>query len=219
MDLIAVPKNATSSLISLIKKNIYCSPITTKSNDPCFGNIVNCLTYHESFRSFDNCQIDSSATPTNFHTATIDFELLYNEISIAHLEQNRGIFNIKNFAQMKEIIVGFDERSMQLPGLLVYLHQFVNFHNLVFNELKTFNPSKTVQALGFEARKITTAVFQNIFLDFFKSVLRMYKGLTFMTSYFYQMIFLPHFAALCNFKDFLKHHTVYHIMTDPNPSP
>lgn len=101
-----------STLASLIARNPNCMPITTKSNDPCYGNFGNCLNYIRSFRSFDNCQLNKSSMHLNFHNAPADFELIYNSRSIIHLEKNLGKFNIENFTQVEDILVGYDDRSM-----------------------------------------------------------------------------------------------------------
>jgi Animal haem peroxidase len=85
---------------------------------------------------------------------------------------NGGKFNIANFLQIKEILVGYDERSMQLPGLLIFLNFFTKFHNLIFDELNRFKKTWNVSTISFEAQKITTAAFQKTLLDYFQSVLR-----------------------------------------------
>ena len=169
-------KKNDSTLASLIAKNPNCMRINTKSNDPCFGNSENCLNYIRSFRSFDNCQLNKSSLHINFHNAVADFELIYNSRSISHLEKNGGRFNIENFAQMEDILVGYDDRSMQLPGLLIFLHTFLKFHNMVFDEFRKFRPTTSANVLSFEARKVATAVFQNIYLEFFVTVLCLYHS-------------------------------------------
>jgi hypothetical protein len=156
--------------------NENCNPIDVKSGDPCYGNIVNCLNYISSFRSFDNCQIDKSATHLNFHNAVTDCELIYNELSLPHLEANRGKFAVNDFSQMKKILVDYDERSMQLPGLLVFLHFLLNLHNSIVDEFRKVKPTMSVTAATFEARKITCGVFQNIILEYFFTVLRVYQS-------------------------------------------
>jgi hypothetical protein len=170
------PKNEhpDSKLSKSIKSNINCDPISVKSKDSCYANFANCLNYIKSFRSYDNCQINASPNLVNFHNAPIDLELVYNELSLAHLSQNGGKFNVKDFVQMKKILVDYDERSMQLPGLLVVLHSYANFHNAIFDQLKRFKFSSDDATISFEARKITTGVFQHNTLEYFKSVLRLY---------------------------------------------
>lgn len=161
-----------SNLTNFINVNKYCLPITVRSPDPCYGSSVKNLNYIRSIRSLDNCRLDSTAMPENFHTSVVDFELIYNELSLPHLVANGGKFNLSNFFQIKEILVGYDERSMQLPGLLVILNFFIKFHNSVFDEFKRLNPSMNNSAISFEARKLTTAAFQKSLLDYFMSVLR-----------------------------------------------
>lgn len=163
------PKN-DSDLANFINVNKNCLPIKTKSNDPCYGNAVKNLNYIRSFRSLDNCQLNSSAMPQNFHSAYMDFELIYNDRSIPHLDANRGKFNINNFLQMKDILVGYDDRSMQLPGLLVFLNFFTKLHNALVDEFKRVKPSMSIASISFEARKLTTAAYQKANLDYFKTV-------------------------------------------------
>jgi hypothetical protein len=161
-----------SVLTNFINVNKYCLPISVKPLDPCYGNFVKKLNYIKSIRSLDNCQLDSTAMPENFHTSFVDFELIYNELSLSHLEANGGKFNINNFLQIKEILVGYDERSMQLPGLLIFLNFFTKFHNSVFDEFTRLKKSASISTIMIDARKLTTAAFQKILLDYFISVLR-----------------------------------------------
>lgn len=165
------PKNDTV-LANLISINKYCLPISVKSDDTCYGNKARCLNYIRAMKSLKNCKLDSTALPTNFHTAFIDAELIYNELSLPHLDSNGGKFNVDNPTVMRSILADFDDRSIQLPGLFVYLNLFTRFHNLIFDELKKGKSSLSNQALSFEARKITTALYQKIFIDVLISVLR-----------------------------------------------
>lgn len=153
------------------ENNTYCMPVDVKSSDPCFGNSVNCLNYIKSLKSLNNCKLDSTALPINFHTPVFDAELIYNERSLKHLKET-GKFNVENFEQMKDILVGFDDRSMQLPGLMIYLNFFTRFHNIVFDEFNKFRGFLGKDVLAAEARKLTTAVYQKIYLDYLLTLLR-----------------------------------------------
>jgi hypothetical protein len=77
---------------------------------------------------------------------------------------------------MKMILVGYDERSMQLPGLLVFLHFLLNLHNAIVDEFRRVKPTMSVTAAAFEARKITCAVLQNTIQEYFFTVLRVYQS-------------------------------------------
>lgn len=169
------PEN-NSALANFINVNKHCLPIGVKSNDPCFGDKVNCLNYIRSFKSFNNCQLNSTAMLQNFHTPVIDLELIYNNYSQPHLDSNGGKFNVRNFTEMKNILVSYDERSQQLPGLLIYLFFFLDFHNAIFDQLKTTRPSISNTIISFEARKLTTAAFQKNLIDYFNSVLRKFPS-------------------------------------------
>lgn len=168
------PKNDTK-IAELIKANRLCLPIKVAEGDPCLQG--NCLNYVRNCQTVSNCDLDSSPMLTNFHTPSLDAELIYNEYSLRHLEENGGKFDINNFDKMSEIIVGFDARSMQLPGLFIYLNCFCRFHNLIFDELKKFKGSfMSDTAIGFEARKFTTAVYQKIFKDAVVNLMRKFDA-------------------------------------------
>lgn len=165
------PKN-DSTLANLIKINKYCTPIYVQRTDECFGNSTNCLNYVKSLKTLDNCELNSTALPINFHTSFLDCELIYNDISLAHLDTNKGVFNVDNTTVMRSILVEYDDRSEQLPGLFLYLTIFARFHNIIFSQLQSFKKTLSTQALSFEARKITCAANQKIFLDFLVNILR-----------------------------------------------
>jgi Animal haem peroxidase len=163
-------------LADLIRRNKYCMPIEVQNNDPCYQGNVNCLNYIKSIKSSNNCKLDSTPMPTNFHTPYIDAELIYNWLSSKHLSENGGKFDTNNIDKMKEILVGYDDRSSQLSVIFLYLNFFCKFHNLVFDELKKFKGSTMNDAaISFEARKITTAAYQKVFLDFIVNILRKFK--------------------------------------------
>ena len=152
-------------LANLISMNKNCIPISIPTGDSCYGRQVQLLNYIKSLKCFDSCQLELYPTSTNFETAYFDLKLIYNEVTLPHLDANGGIFDIDNFAKMQEIIVGYDERSMQLPGLFLFLNFFVKLHNKVFIQFKKFRPKLSTQALSLESRKVVTAVFQKIILD------------------------------------------------------
>lgn len=166
------PGNDTK-LADIIQRNKCCMPIFVGINDPCYKGKVRCLTYLKSMKCLNNCKLDQTPMPTNFHTPYIDAELIYNKLSLAHLAQNGGKFDFNNFNKMKEIIVGYDERSGQLSGLLLWLSFFIKLHNIIFDELKKFKGSNlSNDELSFEARKFTTAAYQKCYIDFIINILR-----------------------------------------------
>jgi Animal haem peroxidase len=137
-------------------------PISVPSNDACYGGNVTCLNYIRSFRSFDQCNLSVSPLPVNFHTPWIDLELVYNPLSWEHLLENNGFFDANNTEKMKHVLVGYDARSMQLPGLFLYLMYFVKFHNVVIPTFKRrFGNEKGL----FETRKLVTAVYQRLLFE------------------------------------------------------
>lgn len=165
------PKNDTF-LAYLIASNEYCLPIDVASNDPCYANQVWCLNYFKSLKALNNCKLDETAMTINLNTPVMDAELLYNYLSLAHLAENNGKFNLNNFTQIVDILVGYDDRSMQVPGLFLYLNFFAELHNIIFDELKKVYGSLSNERLSFEARKFTVAVYQKIFIDFLSDILR-----------------------------------------------
>lgn len=146
-------------------------PIELKSTDPCYAGKLKCLSYVKSFRAFNQCNINEAPSLVNFHTPYIDCELIYNPKSLEHLQQNGGIFDIENTPKMQEILVGFDARSSQLPGLFLYLSFYIRLHNALFIEFMTVNPKMSVTDASFESRRITCAVFQKIVISLIQSVM------------------------------------------------
>lgn len=59
-----------------------------------------------------------------------------------------------------------DERSQQLPQLFMYLNLFTKFNNLLIEEFKILKPKMPIEAIFQEVRKIVTAIYQKIFVDF-----------------------------------------------------
>lgn len=168
------PKN-DANLTKLIAINDYCMPISVPSDDPCYRGKVKCLNYIKSLKSLNNCKLDSTSMPNNFHTPYIDAELIYNLKTLEHLDANGGKFDIDHFHVLEELLVGYDERTMQLPGLFQFLKFFVRLHNTILTELKRVKDSRTpekVKALTHLARTITTALYQKTFLDLCINVLR-----------------------------------------------
>lgn len=64
-----------------------------------------------------------------------------------------------------------DERTHQLPCLMLIVHMFANFHNVIFDELKEVL-SVSDEVLGREAQKICVAVYQNSIIQYVHSILR-----------------------------------------------
>ncbi|KAG5668187.1 hypothetical protein PVAND_016137 [Polypedilum vanderplanki] len=156
---------------NLIKKNKYCIPISVKSNDDCYSGKTQCINYIRSFRSFDRCDISNAPSLVNFHTPYIDCELIYNEKTLKHLEENDGFFAFENDTKIIEILVGYDRRSMQLPGLLIYLSFYVRLHNNLVTEFLSVQPKISKASAMFEARRITCAVFQKLAIDLIKTII------------------------------------------------
>lgn len=62
----------------------------------------------------------------------------------------------------------------------LYLTFFINFHNIVFDELvRVKRRSMTIPAISFETRRITTAAYQKVFLDYISTVLRNFRHFSF----------------------------------------
>jgi hypothetical protein len=156
---------------TLIANNRYCMPIALKDNDTCYANRTRCLNYVRSFRAFDQCNIAAAPSMVNLHTAYLDCELIYSERSLLHLAQNNGTFNFDNDTVMLDVLVGFDRRSSQLPGLMLYLSFYVRFHNVIFNEFMRVKPNMSRTSATFEARKITCGVYQKIVIDQIQAIL------------------------------------------------
>ena len=81
------------------------------------------------------------------------------------------MFANENDTKMNEILVGYDVRSMQLPGLFLYLSYYLRLHNEVFKEFQKIRPNVPMKTTLFETRKIVTAVFQKISVDLIISVM------------------------------------------------
>ncbi|XP_070502393.1 peroxidase-like [Chironomus tepperi] len=158
-------------LASLIKMNKYCLPITIPSNDQCYAGKTKCLNYIRAFRAFDQWNLQTAPTQVNFHTPYIDLELIYNKKSLEHLLVNNGLFDLANDTKMHDILVGYDVRSMQLPGLFLYLSYYIRLHNEIFKEFTRLRPAVPMNTNLFETRKIVTAVFQKISIDLVVSVM------------------------------------------------
>lgn len=159
---------------NLISLNKFCAPIAVDSTDKCFGKQqVKCLNYVKSMTSMQpGCPLDETQTPTNFHNPYLDGQLLYNQYSQEHLDANGGIFNLNDFESIKSIIVEYDDRSQQLPALFQFVHNFYIVHNRFFGVLQKSRPDLSTSRISFETRRIITAIYQKIYLDFISSVLR-----------------------------------------------
>lgn len=155
---------------SLIKKYPQCLPIKISKNDTCFGGKTDCFHYSKPMQAFNQCRLDKPSAPINFHTAVFDFELLFNDLTLEYLKTNGGFFDTKNDTKMKELFVGYDDRSGQLPGLFLFLLSFADFYNVVARQLIQLRPSLSQAQMIFEARKATTGVFQKIMIGAVKSV-------------------------------------------------
>lgn len=154
-----------------MKINKYCLPINIPSNDPCYAGKTKCLNYVRSFRAFDQWNLQAAPAQVNFHTPFIDLELIYNKKSMKHLQENKGLFDNANDTKMEEILVDYDVRSMQLPGLFLYLSYYIRLHNEIFKEFKRLRPTVPMNTILFETRKIVTGVFQKISIDLIMSVM------------------------------------------------
>lgn len=168
------PRN-DSNLTNLIEMNDYCWPIIVKNDDPCYGNKVKCLNYIKSMKALNNCKLGETAMPINFHTPVIDAELIYHRSSLEHLQTNGGKFAVDDFTILKELLVGYDDRTSQLPGLFLFLKFFVRIHNIIFDELSRVRKEMSVENRSQLARTITTALYQKTFLDMCVNVLRKFR--------------------------------------------
>lgn len=157
---------------NLVTKNQDCRPIKIDGKDSFYNGTTDCLHYAKSIESFDQCNISTTSSPINGHDPFINLELIFNEKAMNHLANNKGLFDINNTQAMKEIFVGFDERSMQIPGLMMVLHFFAQFYNKMFAEIIGLKPSLGIEGSKSEARKITTAIEQKLMVDLVKSVIR-----------------------------------------------
>lgn len=163
-------KNKDAS--NLFSKTNDCHPIQLEQNDTCYNGQVSCLHYTRSLEAIPQCNLSQRANQVNFHDPYINLELLFNEPALKHLELNNGLFNLENTTVMKEILVGFDERSMQIPGIFLILSFFADFYNQRFKEILSIKPSLGVDGASFESRKLTTALYQKLTVDLVKSVIR-----------------------------------------------
>ena len=164
------PRN-DSRLQSLIDMNEFCMPINVKANDQCYGNNTKCLNYIKILKSLNNCKLDETALPINFHTPFIDCELIYNPVSQVHLDNNGGKFDTNNITALKQVFLGYDTRSKALPLLFRYLWFFASLHNIIFDELRRVQPNLNISTVALEARKFSCAVYQKIFIDMLATVL------------------------------------------------
>lgn len=122
--------------------------------------------------------------PTNFHTPYLDFELLYNQFTLQHLNDNGGKFDADNSTKMTEILVAFDERSMQIPLFLMILTAYARLHNIAFDQIQQSKPLLSSQALSLIAQQVTTSVYQKIIIDAVTNAMRK-KDLYFFSSIFH----------------------------------
>lgn len=165
------PKNDTF-LAGLIKMNPNCMPVDIPQNDFCYGNTIKSLNYIAAFKVLDECKLTAHPLSKNFETAFIDGNLVYNKQSLDKLNANGGKFNVNNIDEMKAHIVNYDERSMLLPGLFIFLNLFTFFHNIIFDNFKALKPFLNSSQLMFESRKLTTAAFQKVYLDMIIDIMR-----------------------------------------------
>lgn len=167
------PKN-DSTLANLIKLNKYCIQIPVGKDNSCYGNQINCLSYVQSFKVLDNCTLSLNPSVLNWETSFLDCRLLYNNNSLQHMADNGGKVRTDDFEKLKEILVGYDERSMQFSALFLFLSYFYEFHNKVCDELKKNEIAKNLSPADFlkEVRKIVCATFQKILVELIASILR-----------------------------------------------
>jgi hypothetical protein len=159
---------------NLIKNNPHCVPIPISKSEPCYGGTIDCMHYAKPMHAFQQCNISAApSAPINFHTPYLDFELLYNDKSLKHLANNKGFFDVKNPSKMKEILVGFDDRSGQLPGLFFFLITFAEVHNIIINDFQKILPNtpSSIQQSILETRKAITAIFQKLMVDALLSII------------------------------------------------
>lgn len=73
---------------------------------------------------------------------------------------------------MTEILVAYDERSMQIPLFLMILTSFARLHNIAFDEVKKSKPLLSTQNLSLIAQQVTTSVYQKLIIDAVTNVMR-----------------------------------------------
>lgn len=160
-------------LAESLKNNKYCTCIDVKGGDTCYGNSVPGLPFVKTIKTLHNCRTDELPCILNGNTAFIDAELVYTPDALEYLKNNNGTFDVSKFPDMKKILVDYDERSQQLPGLFLYLNFFIKLHNIVFNELrKSSKGTLTWQQRCFEAQKFVTAIYQKNYMEYLSTILR-----------------------------------------------
>lgn len=165
----------------LIEMNEYCHPIKVKPTDKCFGN-VGCLNFIQPLNSMrPGCPLDVPPTPINFETPYLDAQLIYGDASLDHLDANSCRFDLSDFSTIKDLIVGYDDRSQQLPPLFQFLHFFFIAHNRIIDRFEDIHGNNIdIDDLCFETQKLVTALYQKVYLDLVKNVLREFIELCIM---------------------------------------
>jgi Animal haem peroxidase len=176
----------------VVEINKDCYPISVKDDDYCYQNeSIRCLNYFQSMRSMeDGCQLGYPPAPTNLHTPYFDAELVYNEISLDHLQNNDGKFKLDDEEAIKKILLDYDGRTKTLPGLYLFIQQYLEFHNLIFDRFKGQRGDLSNDIIASEARKLVTAVFQSHIIEYAEELL---------CNFIFQILFLFTFNNFITF--------------------
>lgn len=161
-----------SKLAESLKMNKFCKCVVIKAGDKCYGNKVLGLNFIKTFKTLENCKLEIAPLPRNFHSVFLDSELFYNKAALEHLEKNGGIFQVDNFDLMREIIVSYDDRSMQLPVLFLIQINHYKLHNILVAEMKRVKGFMSNSAIAFEVRKLVVAIAQKTYIDYLRTILR-----------------------------------------------
>lgn len=159
------------TLANLTKNNGYCIPISVDKDDPCYGNQVKSLNYVRHFTVLDDCKLSLTPSALNMETSFMDCKLLYNNASLNHMLDNGGRVDVGNFDLMKELLVGYDERSSQFSGLFISFIKFYEYHNLIHTELLKSRSFLSLQDFLLEVRKIVCATYQILIVNLISSFL------------------------------------------------
>lgn len=158
----------------VVEINKDCWPIEVKDDDVCYEDEgIKCLNYYQSMRTMEeDCDLKNPPAPTNLHTPYLDAELVYNDYSLEHLKNNGFKFNIADEAGIEDLLLQYDARTKTLPGLYLFIHQYLELHNMIFDYFRNQREDLSDDIIGFEAQKVVTAVYQKILIDYVEEFLR-----------------------------------------------
>jgi hypothetical protein len=151
----------------IISKNPDCFPIKVDGTDRCYkSDNIKCLNYFQLMRGMSSsCSIEKLATPINTNTPYIDAEPIYNNLTIKHLLENKGKFQLDDIDTMQKLILKYDERNGQIPGTFIYIEQIFELHNIIFDKIQETRTDFKVTKVLDRVRMLVTAVYQKLFVD------------------------------------------------------